>query len=48
MRSAAQSDSEREKIQACLDDLEQNSRKAHEESQFSYAPLRELYALRGN
>ena len=48
MRSAAQSDSEREKIQACLNDLEQNSRKAHEEIQFSYAPLRELYALRGN
>ena len=46
LRSAAQSDGEREKISECLEDLEQYSRKAHEAIQFSYAPLRELYALR--
>ena len=48
MRSGAQSDREREKIDACLDNLEQYSRKAHEAINFSYAPLRELYALRAS
>ena len=48
MRTRAQSDREREKIDACLDDLEQYSRKAHEGICFSYAPLRELYALRAS
>lgn len=48
MRSGAQNDSERDKVNACLDDLEQYSKKAHEEIQFSYAPLRELYALRAS
>ena len=48
MRSDAQNDSERDKVNACLDELEQYSKKAHEEIQFSYAPLRELYALRAS
>lgn len=48
MRSGAQNDNERAKVDACLNDLEQYSKKAHEEIQFSYAPLRELYALRAS
>lgn len=48
MRSGAQNDSERDKVNACLDELEQYSKKAHDEIQFSYAPLRELYALRAS
>ena len=42
----AQTDGERQQIQACLDQLEEYSRKAHEAVHFAYAPLSELYALR--
>lgn len=42
----AQTDGERQQIQACLDQLEEHSRKAHEAVHFAYAPLPELYALR--
>lgn len=42
----AQTDGERQQIQACLDLLEEHSRKAHEAVHFAYAPLPELYALR--
>ena len=48
MRSGAQSDREREKIDACLTELEQYSQRAHAAIQFSYVPLRELYALRAS
>lgn len=48
MRTGAQNDGEREKVNTCLNELEQYSKKAHEEIQFSYAPLRELYALRAS
>lgn len=48
MRAAAQNDGERGKIDACLNDLEQHSKAAHEEIRFSYVPLRELYALRAS
>lgn len=48
MRSSAQNDGERAKIDACLTDLEQHSKTAHEKIQFSYVPLRELYALRAS
>lgn len=48
MRSSAQNDGERAKIDACLNDLEQHSKTAHEEIRFSYVPLRELYALRAS
>ena len=48
IRSGAQNGSERDKVNACLDELEQYSKKAHDEIQFSYAPLRELYALRAS
>lgn len=44
----AQNDGERQKIQACLDQLEDYSRKAHEAIHFSYAPLPELYELRAS
>ena len=46
--SAAQSDSECAKINACLAELEQYSQKAHEGSSFSYVPLEELYALKAS
>ena len=44
----AQNDGERQKIQTCLDQLEDYSRKAHEAIHFSYAPLPELYELRAS
>lgn len=43
----AQNDGERQKVQACLKQLEDYSRKAHESIGFSYAPLPELYELYG-
>ena len=46
MLASAQSDAEREKINACLEELERYSRTAHESVQFSYVPLRELYDLK--
>ena len=48
MLAGAQSDGERDKINACMAELEQYSQKAHEGSSFSYVPLRELYALKVN
>ena len=42
----AENDGERQKVQACLDQLEDYSKKAHEAVHFAYAPLPELYALR--
>ena len=35
-----------EKIQACLDELEQYSQQAHTVINFRYVPLSELYALK--
>ena len=46
LNANAQTDGERQQIQACLDQLEDHSRKAHEAIRFSYAPLPELYELR--
>lgn len=48
MLSNAQSDAEREKINACLEELERYSKEAHESVQFSYVPLRELYDLKAS
>lgn len=48
MLASAQSDAEREKINACLEELERYSRTAHESVQFSYVPLRELYDLKAS
>lgn len=46
LNANAQNQGEMEKIQACLDELEELSRKAHESVRFAYAPLLELYALK--
>ena len=46
--TSAQSDGEKEKINACLAELEQYSRKAHEAVEFSYVPLQEIYALKAS
>lgn len=46
LNAAAQNDGERQKVQACLDELERHSKEAHEAIHFSYAPLPELYELR--
>ena len=48
MLSNAQSDAEREKINACLEELERYSKEAHASVQYSYAPLRELYDLKAS
>lgn len=42
----ASGDTEREKIEACLTELESYSQQAHAEIGFAYAPLSELYALK--
>lgn len=44
----AQSDAEREKINACLEELERYSKEAHASVQYSYVPLRELYDLKAS
>lgn len=46
LSAAAQTDGERKKIQDCLDELEGQSKKAHEATGFSYAPLSELHDLK--
>ena len=46
--ASAQSDGEKDKINACLAELEQYSRKAHEAVEFSYVPLQEIYALKAS
>ena len=46
--TSAQSDGEKDKINACLAELEQYSRKAHEAVEFSYVPLQEIYALKAS
>ena len=48
MLSNAQSDAEREKINACLEELERYSKEAHASVQYSYVPLRELYDLKAS
>lgn len=45
-RNDAQNDSERQKVDACLEGLESYSQSAHAATSFSYAPLEELYALK--
>ncbi len=48
LKTAAQTPGETGKIQACLDEVESYSQKAHEAIHFSYAPLPELYELRAS
>lgn len=46
LNANAQNQGEMEKIQACLDELEQYSQQAHTVINFRYVPLSELYALK--
>ena len=46
LTAGASGDTEREKIEACLTELESYSQQAHAEIGFAYAPLSELYALK--
>ena len=48
LNANAQNPGEMAKIQDCLDELEELSRKAHESVRFAYAPLSELYALKAS
>lgn len=48
LSAAAQTDGEKQKIQACLDELEKQSQQAHAAIHFSYAPLSELYDLKAS
>ena len=48
LNANAQNQGEMEKIQACLDELEQYSQQAHAAIGFSYAPLSELYDLKAS
>lgn len=48
LNANAQNPGEMEKIQTCLDEIEEYSRKAHESVRFSYAPLAELYDLKAS
>lgn len=48
LRTAAQSDAERQRIAKCLSDLEEYSKKAHNAVSFFYMPLDQIYALKAS
>ena len=48
LNANAQNQVEMEKIQSCLDELEQHSQQAHTVINFRYVPLPELYELKAS